>query len=97
MRHRQAAVMAIMLLGLAAAAAYPSAVSAGAPPGDPPRGGRWADLLPTGSPAPDVELPRLVLEKDADGKSIAKLGDEKVRLPGPRGKRPVCLFLSSYT
>ncbi len=50
-----------------------------------------------GEEAPDFELPRLTLTTDADGKPIGKVSDEKIKLSSFRGKKPVCLIMSSYT
>lgn len=50
-----------------------------------------------GREAPDFELPRLTLTTDADGKPIGKVSDEKIKLSSFRGKKPVCLIMSSYT
>jgi hypothetical protein len=50
-----------------------------------------------GEAAPDFELPRLTLTTDADGKPIGKVSDEKIKLSSFRGKKPVCLIMSSYT
>lgn len=50
-----------------------------------------------GEEAPDFELPVLTLTTDADGKPIGKLSDEKIKLSSFRGKKPVCLIMSSYT
>ncbi|MHC5059593.1 MAG: hypothetical protein ACYTFK_00705 [Planctomycetota bacterium] len=47
---------------------------------------------------PDFELPRLTFGKDANGKSVGKINDkDTVKLSGYRGKKPVCLIMSSYT
>lgn len=50
-----------------------------------------------GEEAPDFELPVLTLTTDADGKPIGKVSDEKIKLSSFRGKKPVCLIMSSYT
>jgi hypothetical protein len=50
-----------------------------------------------GCEAPDFELPRLTLTTDADGNPIGKISAEKVKLSSFRGKKPVCLIMSSYT
>ena len=55
-------------------------------------------LVKMGEYAPDFELPRLVLSTDSDGKPIGVINDkDKVRLSSFRGKKPVCLIMSSYT
>lgn len=51
-----------------------------------------------GELAPDFELPKLTLNTDASGKNIGVISDnETVRLSSFRGKKPVCLIMSSYT
>jgi hypothetical protein len=47
---------------------------------------------------PDFELPRLVIETDETGKSQGVISEtDKVKLSSFRGKRPVCMIMSSYT
>jgi hypothetical protein len=47
---------------------------------------------------PDFELPRLVIETDANGKSKGVISEtDTVKLSSFRGKRPVCMIMSSYT
>jgi len=72
------------------------------PPNNPQQGPRRPDakMLQPGQPAPDFELPRLVIEKDKDGNAAGKVSQEKVRLSSlaaSTGARPVCLIFSSYT
>jgi hypothetical protein len=50
-----------------------------------------------GQESPDFELPRLTIEKDADGNSVGKISEKKVKLSSFRGKKPVFLVFSSYT
>ena len=51
-----------------------------------------------GELAPDFELPKLVLKTDASGKSIGVISEnETVKLSSFRGKKPVCMIMSSYT
>jgi len=59
--------------------------------------GSGAGAIKVGEPAPDFELPRLIITRDADGKPIGKVSQEKIRLSSFRGKKPVCLIMSSYT
>ncbi len=48
--------------------------------------------------APDFELPRLTFKTDATGKPIGVISEnDKVKLSSFRGKKPVCLIMSSYT
>ncbi len=53
--------------------------------------------IKVGEPAPDFELPRLIITRDADGNPISKISAEKIKLSSFRGKKPVCLIMSSYT
>jgi len=47
---------------------------------------------------PDFELPRLAIETDETGKSHGVISEEDtVRLSSFRGKKPVCMIMSSYT
>ena len=47
---------------------------------------------------PDFELPRLMIKTDEEGKSVGVINEEDtVRLSSFRGKKPVCLIMSSYT
>ena len=61
---------------------------------------RGADnpLVRVGAVAPDFNLPRLTITSDPDGKPIGVIREmDTVRLSSFRGKRPVCLIMSSYT
>jgi len=81
-------------LGLAGAAR-----AASQPPVRRTAASRWAPHLKPGDTAPDFTLQRLHVEKTDGGRWTARLGgkDDAVRLSKYRGKRPVCLFFSSYT
>ncbi|MBC8470310.1 MAG: hypothetical protein H8D56_12635 [Planctomycetes bacterium] len=47
---------------------------------------------------PDFELPRLVIETDETGKSQGVISEtDTVKLSSFRGKKPVCMIMSSYT
>jgi len=47
---------------------------------------------------PDFELPRLTFQTNAEGKTIGVISDnDTVKLSSFRGKRPVCMVMSSYT
>jgi hypothetical protein len=47
---------------------------------------------------PDFELPMLVIETDAKGKSKGVISEtDTVKLSSFRGKKPVCMIMSSYT
>ena len=55
-------------------------------------------LVKLGRFAPDFELPRLTFKTDDTGKSIGVISEkDTVRLSSFRGKKPVCLIMSSYT
>jgi hypothetical protein len=65
-----------------------------------PRADRSADnpLVKPGEYAPDFDLPRLTFVTDAEGKSSGVISEkDRIRLSSFRGKRPVCLIMSSYT
>ena len=56
------------------------------------------ERLRAGTEAPDFELPRLEIGPvDANGRAVAKVSEETVRLSSFRGKRPVVLIFASYT
>lgn len=47
---------------------------------------------------PDFELPKLKLTTDSTGKNIGVISEkDTIRLSSFRGKKPVCLLMSSYT
>ena len=50
-----------------------------------------------GEPAPDLFLPRLVQRAELGKKTLDPTAGELVRLSSFRGKKVVCIFLSSYT
>jgi len=55
-------------------------------------------LLKLGQFAPDFELPKLTFKTDDTGKPIGVISEkDTVRLSSFRGKKPVCLIMSSYT
>ena len=55
-------------------------------------------LVRVGEFSPDFELPRLTITKDRKGKPIGIISEtDTIRLSSFRGKRPVCLIMSSYT
>jgi hypothetical protein len=61
---------------------------------------RGADNPPVkvGQYAPDFELPRLTITTDPSGKPIGVISEtDTIRLSSFRGKKPVCLIMSSYT
>jgi hypothetical protein len=93
------------ILALSAALLAPAALAAArgeapAPqPGNPQPGARRMDarMLMPGQAAPDVELARLIIEKDKSGNPVGKLSQEKVKLSSLAGSKPVCLIFTSYT
>ncbi len=55
-------------------------------------------LVKMGEYAPDFNLPRLTITNDPNGKRIGIIRPaDTFRLSSFRGKRPVCLIMSSYT
>ena len=69
-------------------------------PGQPrSRSARGANpKIKLGEFPPDFDLPRLTLDKDKEGKPIGIVNEkDTVRLSAFRGKKPVCLIMSSYT
>ncbi len=54
-------------------------------------------LLPVGQEAPDFELAVLTAGEDEKGNKVNRITDEKIKLSSFRGKKLVCVFLSSYT
>jgi len=85
---------------LACLAAVLALLQMAAMPRDPRRrpGGRtWAPVLTVGQKAPDVELLRLAITRTEDGGVLGRVSSEKVKLSSVWAKKPVCLFMSSYT
>ena len=55
-------------------------------------------LVRVGDYAPDFNLPRLTITSDPSGKPVGVIRPaDTFRLSSFRGKRPVCLIMSSYT
>ncbi len=55
-------------------------------------------LVKLGQFAPDFELPKLTFKTDDAGKPIGVISEkDTVRLSSFRGKKSVCLIMSSYT
>jgi len=51
-----------------------------------------------GELAPDFELPRLTFKTDTSGKNVSVISNsDTIRLSSFRGKKPVCMIMSSYT
>ena len=90
-------------VGMAAAALFTAAAFAIPPrrPGGRPRAGRppgqSAGRVQIGRQATDFELPVLIERKDDKGQKVAVVTTDKVKLSSYRGKRIVCVFMSSYT
>ncbi len=61
-----------------------------------PRG--YNPKITIGEFPPDFELPRLTIKTDETGKSVGVIRrEDTVRLSSFRGKKPVCMIMSSYT
>ena len=55
-------------------------------------------LVKPGQFPPDFELPKLTFSTDAAGKPVGLISEkDTIRLSDFRGKKPVCLIMSSYT
>ncbi len=55
-------------------------------------------LVKLGQLAPDFELPKLAFKTGDSGEPIGVISEkDTVRLSSFRGKKPVCLIMSSYT
>ncbi len=55
-------------------------------------------LVKLGQLAPDFELPKLTFKTGDSGEPIGVISEkDTVRLSSFRGKKPVCLIMSSYT
>jgi len=55
-------------------------------------------LVEPGRFPPDFELPKLTFGTDAAGKTVGLISEkDTIRLSSFRGKKPVCLIMSSYT
>jgi len=87
---------ALMLL---ASVAFPA--SPGRPDGRPDRKGRpsgqSARRVQVGQQSTDFQLPVLIERTGADGEKVAVATSKQIRLSSYRGKKVVCLFMSSYT
>jgi hypothetical protein len=63
-----------------------------------PGGAAANPKVKVGEFAPDFELPKLTLKTDAEGKRIGVISETNtVKLSSFRGKKPVCMIMSSYT
>jgi len=101
LRFLSVLALGTMLLVPAVLAAAPGNTPS-SQPNNPQQGTRRPDakMLQPGQPAPDFELPRLVIEKDKDGKAVGKVSEDRVNLSSlsaPAGAKPVCLIFTSYT
>lgn len=55
-------------------------------------------LVKPGEYPPDFNLPRLTFSTDAAGKPVGVINQQdRIKLSSFRGKRPVCMIMSSYT
>jgi hypothetical protein len=94
------AILVAPMVLAAERAGAPARPEAPRPDGAQPDGARQPSrmkMLQPGQAAPDIELPRLVLEKDKDGNAVGKLSQERVKLSSFAGAKPVCLIFTSYT
>jgi len=103
LRNTVASLMTIFFL-LALVAEFSSGQARQARSADPlPRlasgdAGARNPLVKLGQLAPDFELPKLTLKTDDTGRPIGVISEkDTVRLSSFRGKKPVCLIMSSYT
>ena len=92
-----------IVVGMAAVALFASAAFAVPPrrPDGRQRSGRpsgqSASSVQIGQQATDFELPVLIERQDDKGQKVAVVTTDKVKLSSFRGKRIVCVFMSSYT
>jgi len=84
-------------LSIAAAALLAGGLVALAQPRGPASRPARPPELTVGQAAPDFELNRLAVRKDADGNEAPQVSPEKIKLSAFKGKKPVCLIFSSYT
>ncbi len=64
------------------------------------RSGRGAasSKIKVGEFAPDFDLPKLTFKTNAAGKTVGVISEkDTVKLSSFRGKKPVCMIMSSYT
>jgi hypothetical protein len=97
MGKRRIAVGAAVLALLASAT---FAIPPGRPAGRPRKGrpaGQSARNVQVGRQATDFELPVLIERTDAKGEKVAVVTTDKIKLSSYRGKKVVCVFMSSYT
>jgi hypothetical protein len=90
-RHRS--ILGLAILGLMLALASHSAFAQSI------RTSRDANpKIVLGQFPPDFELPRLSFETNAEGKPVGVIDEtDTIQLSSFRGKKPVCLIMSSYT
>ena len=95
--NRKAAAWLLTMVFIVAVMSFLSQTASAA--GNPSRQtGGSNPLVKVGEYAPDFELSRLTLSTGSDGKPIGVISDtDTVRLSSFRGKKPVCLIMSSYT
>jgi len=91
-------VSGMLLATMVASASF--AVPPGRPGERPRRGrspGQSTQHVKIGQPSTDFELPVLIERTDDKGEKVAVVTTEKVKLSDYRGKKVVCVFMSSYT
>lgn len=101
---KQATLFLLILCCVALLGAIPALSARTAEDGSSPQArGRQraraeASKVIVGEYPPDFELPILTFDKDGAGKPIGVIHENKTfRLSSFRGKRPVCMIMSSYT
>jgi len=99
---RYGTILRAVLLAAVAAGAAPAVAAEKTAPAKraarPRRPSPWSrGLIPVGQTAPDFELAVLTEGKDAKGNKVNRITDKKVKLSSFRGKKLVCVFISSYT
>ncbi len=95
-KRRVAVGLAALMLLVSAAIA----VDPGRPGGRPTRGrppGQSARGVQIGQQSTDFELPVLIERTDDKGEKVAVVTTDKIKLSSYRGKKVVCVFMSSYT
>jgi hypothetical protein len=95
-KGRIVASVAVLTLLVSAAAAAGS----GRPGGRPNKGrspGQSTRRVQIGQQTTDFELPVLIERTDSKGEKVAVVTTDKIKLSSYRGKKVVCVFMSSYT
>lgn len=95
-KRRIVAGVAALVLLVSAVVAVPPGRPGGRPnKGRPP--GQSARGVQIGQESTDFELPVLIERTDAKGEKVSVVTTDKIKLSSYRGKKIVCVFMSSYT